>query len=215
MKEVALFDFDGTVTFIDTTKFLLLEFLKKKPLKLFISVRLLISIKFSKDAKEIQTSKNNLVANLIKGMSIEEINIIVNAFQEKTRTHIRPRVLDRIKKFSLEDKHILIVTASPSFAIDGFFEDDKIHVIGTEFTIKDGVYDGNIETTSCYGYEKVKRINQWSIINNVEIKILESWSDSLSDLPMMNLTDNRFWVGKINNKEIFQKEDPLGVFLHD
>jgi len=214
VKECGLFDFDGTVTYPDTTKYLILELLKKRPLRFFLLFKSFLVIKTLKDPGRIQLAKNTAIGILIKGLSVKEIESVVNVFHKKIRTLTRPVVMDRIKKFSEEGKDILIVTASPVFAVNNFFKEMKVSVLGTEFSIKDGIYNGNLETASCYGHEKVNRIEGWLLNNNPKIEFVESWSDSLSDKPMMKLSNNRYWVVD-ENKEVFEKEDPLGLYVNE
>lgn len=213
MKEVALFDFDGTVTFPDTTKFLIIEILKNFPLRSIRAIKYLLLIKVLVKAENIQSQKNRLISSLVQGLSIKEIDNIVASFQKKIGTLTRQSVLDRIKSLDNEGKSILVVTASPSFAVHGFIDGANISVIGTEFCIVDGFYTGKIGTPSCYGYEKVTRIKQWLQDEEMSINFVEAWSDSLSDMPMMELSRNRFWVGRY--KKEFEREDPFGNYIKD
>lgn len=214
MKEGALFDFDGTVTYSDTTKYLIFEFLKKRPLRLFLLLKSLFLIKTSTNPEIIQLSKNKAIAILVKGLATEQVDLIVSNFLKKIRTLTRPIVINRITKLYDEGKNIFIVTASPSFALKTFFDNIEVITIGTEFSMKDGIYDGNMETASCYGNEKVGRIEAWLSDNGFKIKFTESWSDSISDLPMMQLTDNHYWVAG-DDKKILTSEDPSGIFINE
>lgn len=213
MREGALFDFDGTIIYPDSTKYLVREFLKRRPLKIFVVLKSLLVIKTSQNLQQIQFTKNSLICSLIKGMSLEEVGIIISNFQKKIRKLIRPVVLNRIRELSKDDKVVLIVTASPAFALKDYFKEQNIFVIGTEFKYQEGIYSGNMNSRSCYGHEKVERINSWLRENKIKIHFTEAWSDSYSDRPMMDLSDKRYWVGKDENFSKFK--DSTEVYIND
>ena len=76
MKEGFLFDFDGTLTSRDLTRFLVLLLLKERPQKFFIILPNLLQIKFSKHEEETQNLKNLIIGKLIKGLTIPRVEEI-------------------------------------------------------------------------------------------------------------------------------------------
>ena len=69
-------------------------------------------------------------------------------------------------------------------------------VIGSEYK-KDsgGIYTGEKLGKPCFGINKTVAVDSWLRARFSEFHISESWSDSISDKPMMMLASKRVWVG--------------------
>ena len=97
----------------------------------------------------------------------------------------------KIKKWYIDssNKNDVIVSASPQFLLNP---------LKNMFQIKDIIASnvdsrtGNFLSENCYGEEKVNRIRQ--LYNNVEF--INAYSDSLSDMPMLNLAENKYLIKK-------------------
>lgn len=99
------------------------------------------------------------------------------------------KYIKNIKKFYLENSKNddLVISASFLFIVKPFC--DKIgikNVIATSYDIKNGKIIGN----NCKGEEKVKRFNELYKGS----RVLNAYSDSLSDVPMLKLAKNAYIV---------------------
>ncbi len=97
--------------------------------------------------------------------------------------------MKNIKKFYLEQKEDsdVIISASPRFLIEPFCNLLGIkNVIATEYDIKKGKIIGN----NCKGEEKVKRFHKLY----KDSKVNKAYSDSYSDIPMLNLAKEAYIV---------------------
>ncbi|MGL5821655.1 MAG: HAD family hydrolase, partial [Sarcina sp.] len=100
---------------------------------------------------------------------------------------------------------ILLVSASPEIYLKYFEEETYVDmVIATKFKIVNNKATNKIIGENCKGYEKVRKIEDYLKNNNLEINKISSFSfsDSLSDIPMLELTNNAFLINykKANNK---------------
>ena len=89
MKNVSLFDFDGTITSKDTIKILIQELLRNRPLKIFHAFSLLVKIFLESDDHITQENKNKLIGEMIKGLSYEELEKPLNNFKQRVSKIIR------------------------------------------------------------------------------------------------------------------------------
>lgn len=213
MINIALFDFDGTITKTDTSKILIIELLKYSPLRFFIVMYDLIHILLSKDSETVQRKKNKIICKLTKRLKEKELQTSINCYSDKVESLYRKEVFDAINE--LQKKKILpiIVTASPEFAVNNVFKKLNIKVIGTKFDICDGKFTGKLSSLNCYGDEKTNRIQAWVSNTNTQVNILECWGDSIADYPMMLMAQSHFWVVDKENLLDFKKIDPNGIFL--
>lgn len=101
----------------------------------------------------------------------------------------------KIKPWYLKQKHPndIIITASPEFAIQPLADKLKINLIGTIMSTKTGKITGE----NCRGIEKVRRFRK----KYRNTKIGRFYSDSLSDLPLKELSTQAFIVKGIKIKK--------------
>lgn len=95
--------------------------------------------------------------------------------------------------------HVLLVTASPHAYMKYFKNFPWVdHVIGTELVRHQNGYTCTIEGVNCKGEEKVRRIQAYLREKNMVIDYEQScsYSDSLSDLPVMQLVAQRYFINR-------------------
>ena len=142
-------------------------------------------IKLSFDEPKVQKWKNWIIINLIRGLNDDELSRSLNYFNKKVSEVLNKDILSYFKSQRDEGHHTLLVSASPEFAIRSIPELADFEILGSIFA------KSRIKS-SCFGKDKVERIIQWQNTNLQEIRIVEAWTDSLSDLPMMNLAEKKF-----------------------
>lgn len=103
--------------------------------------------------------------------------------------------LNNIKKWYLEQKEKtdIIISASPEFLLKPLEKKLKVTIIASKVDKKIGKF----HEKNCHDIEKVKRFNE-----EVKDKKLKAfYSDSMSDMPMMRISKNAYYVkkNKINN----------------
>lgn len=105
----------------------------------------------------------------------------------------------KLKKWYLEEdiSRDIIISASPEFLVRPICQDIGVpDVIATNMNIQNGAIKG----LNCYGEEKVRRLRA----AYGELDVTEAFSDSLSDLPMLQLAKKPMMV--IGNQRIPLKE---------
>ncbi len=94
-----------------------------------------------------------------------------------------------IKKFYLERKKDddTVISASFEFIVRPFCEKLGIkNIIATKYDFRKGV----ITSKNCKGEEKIKRFRQ----EFAQVVVKNAYSDSLSDIPMFNISENAYLV---------------------
>ena len=126
-------------------------------------------------------------------MFFPNIEELVNNFWDKNEYKIKKWYLDQRR---LDD---LIITASPYFLIREIASRLGIkHLIASEVNQNTGVFISK----NCYGKEKVNRYKS----EYHDKKIKNFYSDSLSDMPMMELSENAYLVKKDSIENIYKKK---------
>lgn len=122
-------------------------------------------------------------------------------FESRLRTAMFAEADMEMMQRKKEGYHVLLVTASPHAYMKYFQTLSWVdHVIGTELARRpDGTgYKCSIEGSNCKGEEKVRRILSYLEEQGMTIDYEHScsYSDSLSDLPVMNLVARRYFINR-------------------
>ena len=214
MSKQALYDFDGTITSKDTTILLLVELLKLRPWRLLGLIWFLFRMIVASDSASKQGYKNKAIGYLIKDLSDIRLSGALEDFRNKVKFLYRPTVLTSIGQAIQDGCTVLIVTASPSFAISACMSDLPVLVLGTEFEKEENIYTGLLKSENCYGQEKVNRINGWATSNKISLNVESAWSDHFSDFDMLSLSANRYWVGGDQLQTLVMEHDPEANFVN-
>lgn len=214
MKEVVLLDFDSTLTVRDTTRFLLLELIKLRPWKALGTIWFFVRMVFSSDSKVVQYNKNRAIGHLLSGLSEPDISEALLSFSDIVNKLFRPILIQKIKEWNKSGVMILIVTASPSFAIDKCLSDLPVFVVGTNFTKILDRYSGQLEGPNCYGEEKVRCIENWVKKRGLTVNYMEAWGDHFSDYSMLKMANKRYWIGGKKLRKVVVKYDSEANFVY-
>jgi phosphatidylglycerophosphatase C len=209
----ALYDFDGTITTKDTTILLLVALLKLRPWRFFGLIWSLFRMIIASDSVSKQGHKNKAIGYLIKDLSDLRLNGALKEFRNKVKFLYRPSVVASIHQAIQNGCTVVIVTASPSFAISDCVSDLPVIVLGTEFEKEENIYTGLLKSENCYGKEKVNRINEWATSNQIVLSVQSAWSDHFSDFDMLSLSAKRYWVGGEQLRKLIIDRDPEANFV--
>lgn len=182
--KVNLFDFDNTIYQGDSSTDFYFYSLMKKPIIIkTIPKIILYGIKYKLGIIDM-TRLKEINFSFLKYIDVDEM---VKCFWESHRKNI--------KDFYLKRDHTsdIIISASPEFLLKPICEDLGVKdMIGSIVDKK----TGNFKLPNCHDVEKVKRLNQ----KYHSIKVMEAYSDSLSDKPILELAEKSYLVK--NNKII-------------
>lgn len=174
-----IYDFDNTIYEGDTSKDILIYSLKKHPILVLKSLK--EAKKLEKEYKagkvEFERVKETLFSFLFK---IENLDDYLNEFVEKHFKKIKSFYIHQMRD---ED---LVISASYELWVNKFCKKLGIRYVIATKTNKDGYIEGK----NCKGVEKLKRLA--STIPNA--RILESYSDSSSDIPILEVAIKPFVV---------------------
>lgn len=185
-KNLALFDFDGTIT----TKDSLLEFIRfyKGTRSLVIGVVLFSPLIFLMKIRLLKTQfvKSLFLSYFFKHEKLEVFEQRSNEFGKR----IIPEFISKAASKKLIEHigdDIFIVSASLENYILPWAINLDLKVIGTRMEVINGFLTGRINGLNCKGKEKVRRINE--IVNLNEYDKIYAYGDSPEDKEMLNIAD--------------------------
>lgn len=214
MSKYALFDFDGTLTRLDTTRDLIAVLARFRPLRFLTAIPLLVAMVAARSHPDLlQARKCAVLGHLYAGLEHEDLTPFHASFARRVRPLFRSEVMDSILLHQEQGTQVVIVSASPAVAIEAALGDPMIAVIGTRFALSHNRISGAVIDGACFGEAKVAAIQRWLDGRPGSAEIVEAWSDSWSDAPMMRLAKIRVWIGDTARCRKFQQDDPEGRVL--
>lgn len=182
--KVNLFDFDNTIYQGDSSTDFFFYSLMKKPIIIITVPRIIVNaIKYKLGFIDM-TQLKEINFQFLKYIDVDKM--VENFWKSHTK---------RIKEFYLKRDHSsdIIISASPEFLLKPICEHLQVQdLIGSVVDKKCGEF----KLPNCHDVEKVKRLNQ----KYKNIKVMEAYSDSLSDKPILELAEKSYLVK--NNKII-------------
>lgn len=104
---------------------------------------------------------------------------------------IRPEARALLDQHHAAGRETWIVSASPIEIVEPLAQAlGMTGGIGTVGEVENGVYTGKLAGPFCYGEGKAEAITALALQRNIDLTNSWSYSDSMSDLPMMNLVGN-------------------------
>ena len=185
-KDIAFFDFDGTITTKDT----MLEFAKycHSAANYWFGMALispcLIGMKIGLVSK--QKAKEKFITYFFGNIILEKFNEDCNLFTKEVIPHlIKADALQTIKKFQSENIEVVIVSASAESWVAPWCGQQNIGFLCTKLEVIENKISGKLLGLNCNGHEKVKRIKQQ--FDTASYENIYCYGDTDGDKPMLDL----------------------------
>jgi HAD superfamily hydrolase (TIGR01490 family) len=207
MQKLAFFDFCDTLVNFQTADFFV-DFIRKKRgsiymkllnLILFLLIRVRIIAVLNRIYPEKSLSKKikllqlrNLPYDLIDQSAAQYYNDII-------KPNLILPVIEELRELANKDYEICVVSAGYSIYLKYFAQDFNVaHLISTEiaFNREGKLCSGTIAGKDCIGDEKINQIERYFEGKKFALTESISFSDSISDLPLLQLTDNAVVVSR-------------------
>ncbi len=190
---LALFDFDGTITKKETISEFLRFCIGDRHFIFAVLKLSPIILGYFSGLIGNQEIKERLLSETVGGL---QESFLVEKGQEFAKKRlpslIRPKALERIRWHKERGDKIVLVSASLVYYLRPWADIVGIEdVIGVELEIEDGRVTGNLLGTNCYGSEKVRRVKELLDISNFDE--IYAYGDSRGDKEMLALANYPFF----------------------
>ena len=131
---------------------------------------------------------STFVQKPIMGLTREELDNLIEEFIQKNILDLTDNLTkDLLNEASFADK-VLIASGSHDFLVKGFADFFKIDSsIGTPVELKNNIFTGQLSGEPTFSDGKVRAVEKWCNINDIEVKDSIFYSDSINDLPMFEV----------------------------
>lgn len=192
VKQIAFFDFDGTITTRDT----MLEVIRyhkgefRFNLGFFINSPFLVAYKVGIISN--QTAKERILTFFYGKKLAEQFQSDCDQFAaEVIPTLIRPKAMEEIKKLKAAGVEVVIVSASAENWLSSWCKEQDVQLLATRLEVRSNKITGKISGNNCHGEEKVRRINEAYQLN--EYARIYCYGDTKGDKPMLKLATSSFY----------------------
>lgn len=187
---VALFDFDGTLTYHDIF-FQFLIYCSDSPWVFFRLLPLVPQwILFSFSRLSRQEVKEALMTQLIGGIPEQKIKeAALNYVNTVVPKSLRPQAMEKLKWHQSQGHYCVIVSANLSLLLKPWVEQVRIQaLIATDLeTTESGAVTGKIAGINCWGKEKVRRV-ELLLGDKTKFKIY-AYGDTRGDWDLLQWSD--------------------------
>jgi len=192
LKQIAFFDFDGTIT----TKDSFLEFIKyqKGSFKFYAGILLnspyLVAFKVGIISNQL--AKEKVMSFFFGKMQVEKFQLACNEFSDKViPSLIRPKALLEIRKLQEAGVEVVIVSASAENWLRNWCLTQGVSILATRLQDNNGRITGKIEGQNCHGEEKVHRVHEAYDLS--EYAKIYCYGDTKGDKPLLGLATFSFY----------------------
>lgn len=186
-KEIVVFDFDGTLSAKDTNR----EFVKycfKHSLRpwLFLPWMLVAGIArfFNRDGV---WWRENIRAFYTPELLKRFLPVFIKQHKRERFGWAKERV--EIEKSA--GRKVILVSASPDYVLPKLVSDIKFDAVLCSITYKDKPWKYRF---LCWGQNKVLVLDEWAKENNIIPDVVRAYSDSKSDMPLMEIAKEQVWI---------------------
>ncbi|MCX6198818.1 MAG: HAD-IB family hydrolase [Bacteroidetes bacterium] len=196
--QLAIFDFDGTLTLRDTTFGFVFYFAGTAKAIVSLLAILPYWILAGLGQLKMQTVKEKLFKIIFGGCSIFKVQKCGNSYGANEIPKIlHPTVYSEMKKLQSQGFEILILSASCSVWLKSWCEKECLQLICSELEISNNCFTGKLKGQNCYGKEKLKRL--YEVYEIDKINEVVAYGNHASDLHYMKLAREAYLV---NGKKI-------------
>ncbi len=199
-KNLALFDFDGTITTKDSlfdfiryavgTKRYYAGLLKKLPMLIAFKLKLIPN----------NEAKMKLLAHYFKGYDAQKFRELGRSYAlTQIDPIVRKEAKDRLNYHKEQGDRIIVVSASLTCWLEPWCQREGIELLSTQMEIEHGKLTGRFATPNCHGQEKVNRIQAHLVLN--DYTEIYSYGDSSGDTEMLAVATQGYYRKFPTNSE--------------
>lgn len=189
---MALFDFDGTLTYRDSLADFIFYSVGSVRVAFGGVVLSPIILAYKTGLYDNSKAKEKVISHFFRGYKDKEFTQIGRIYaQERLPEILQESAVDKLM-WHIEQNHtVVVVTASAEDWIREWTGSLKVELIGTKLERKGGVITGRFQTKNCYGIEKVRRIRDEYDLTRYET--IFAYGDTDGDQAMLDLADHVFY----------------------
>lgn len=185
---LALFDFDGTLTTKDSLEEFIIFAVGKRSyytkLIFFSPVYFMYKIGLMHNSK----AKEMLFRLYFKGISETAFKRMATEFGvTKIDTILRKEIYEKFQEHKLNGDRVVVVSASMKCWLKPWSDKEEVELLSTELEFTNGYFSGYFKTSNCHGEEKLRRVKE--LLNLDDYEMIFTYGDSSGDDAILAIAD--------------------------
>ncbi|ALN60988.1 HAD-superhydrolase, subIB family protein [Lysobacter antibioticus] len=190
--DLALFDFDGTITFDETFPGFVRATVDRRTLVLGQVLLAPYVVGYKLGIVSGLTVRKRIVAFGYRGRPEHEVRAAgARHAREVVARQIRPEALERIQWHRQRGDRVVVVTASLDLFVAAWCEDQGLEFICSYLESRDGVLTGRYRDRDCCGPEKPRRVRER--IDLDDYATVYAYGDTVEDLDLLDLAHRKYY----------------------
>ena len=188
-KYIAFFDLDFTLINVNSGKVLIRSAYDRGHMTRMDLLRgIFLSLTYKLDLTDT-TRIIDAMVGWLRGVPVDELDKLTSEIFNNQIIHaIRQEVKAEISFHSRESARIVMLSSSIMPLCRNVAEYLGIEdILCSNLQVKNGIYTGYTEGPLCFGKEKVTRLSEFCIGNNIDPSICWYYGDSISDLQALSI----------------------------
>ena len=145
-----------------------------------------VAFKFAGASDQTSEGVRDRILGAVKGVRLDDLVALNADIVPKLMAMVRPEAMRLLEQHRHAGRATYIISASPIELVEPLAKALGMTAgIGTRSAIDDGVYTGELAGPFCYGPGKVEAIEELARWEGFDLDQCWAYSDSASDLPMM------------------------------
>jgi phosphatidylglycerophosphatase C len=187
--QLALFDFDGTLSSRDSLLHFLMYSFKAQKLLLAGIILSPYLLAYRAGLLSRQTAKEKVYYYFFYNWPLEKFQQLANDYAEQHLNKIiRPQALEKLYWHQAQGHRVIVVSASIENYLAPWCQLHNCEYLGTRLSLDDNQrLKGSFSSSNCYGPEKAKRIQ--ALLTLSDYQRIYAYGDSKGDREMLSLAD--------------------------
>lgn len=189
---LALFDFDGTITTKETWPLFMRSAIPvaRQVVGMVILAPWLVGYKLG--VVSVVTIRSVMTNVGFRGVPEIRVRAIGRSFSRTVLPGlIRPVALERIKWHQAQGDIVVVVSASLDLYLSDWCEELGLRLVSTQLESTNGVLTGRFLGSQCCGQEKVRRIQVTYDLN--DFAAVYAYGDTAEDQDMLNIASKKYY----------------------
>jgi phosphatidylglycerophosphatase C len=192
---LALFDFDGTITFKDSFAGFIKYAVGQTQFYLGVACLTPVFFGFLLGLIRPWRAKELMSIFFFGGRDVHKLEELASKYsREELPKIVRQIACKRIDWHKQRGDTVVVVSASIDLWLKGWCEAQHVELIATKLEEKDGRISGRLLTKNCNGREKVRRIEERFDLSNFDY--IYAYGDRPGDKPMLAIANERYYRWK-------------------
>ena len=189
---LALFDFDGTITTRDSLPDFI-QFAVGKPAYFFgLLVLSPILISYLAGLISNHVAKQKLLSWFFKGWQVDRFQQLADQYSRQQIDRIlRTAAMEKLQWHLQQGDRVIVVSASMENWLGNWCKNHKVELLSTRLATVNNKLTGEFETANCHGDEKARRVRE--LLDLSDYKKIYAYGDSSGDKAMLALAHEAFY----------------------